>query len=124
MSLTHLQLVQVGVLLVPRLLEPDEVRGAPVELYQQHLVGKEHMSPSRCRPSSGLWTNAAQHVGVTQFPKGGASEQCHPGEMKGFGRREGCLEEEMPPPEAEESLNAILSTSAALKDSLAYLALV
>lgn len=36
----HLKLVQVGVLLVPRLLEPDEVRGALVELYQQHLVGQ------------------------------------------------------------------------------------
>lgn len=63
------------------------------------------MCSSRCCPSRGLQTNAAQHVGVTQIPKRGTSEQCHPGEMEELGRREGCLEEETPPPEAEELLH-------------------
>ena len=43
-GVSHLELVEVGVLLVPGLLEPDEVRGALVELCQQHLRDRGLMS--------------------------------------------------------------------------------
>ena len=53
MSLTHLQLVQVGVLLVPGLLEPDKVRGTLVELHQQHLAGQGTHEPQPLPPFKG-----------------------------------------------------------------------
>lgn len=43
---SHLELVQVGMLWAPGLLEPHEVRGALVELRQQHLQGKGSTSGS------------------------------------------------------------------------------
>lgn len=46
---SYLELVEVGVLLVPRLLEPDEVRGALVELHQQHLRNGGAGEPQRPR---------------------------------------------------------------------------
>lgn len=43
---SHLELVQVGMLWAPGILEPHEVRGALVELRQQHLQGKGSTSGS------------------------------------------------------------------------------
>lgn len=43
---SYLQLVQVGVLLIPGLLEPHEVRGTLVELHQQHLGDRALVRPS------------------------------------------------------------------------------
>lgn len=47
---SYLQLVQVGVLLVPGLLELDEVRGTLVELHQQHLGDQALVRPPSLPP--------------------------------------------------------------------------
>lgn len=47
---SYLQLVQVGVLLVPGLLELHEVRGTLVELHQQHLGDQALVRPPSLPP--------------------------------------------------------------------------